>query len=913
MEESIVHREAQRGDGVPLVEGADVIASSASNNSSDDGSQAYVYVGDVDEQVCPRTENSKTRDLLDVTDNSSNSDKMKPRDKLDDHTDDISNQNNDVEREPSVPEVDVDLALSVETLGRLMSQNQEIPADLNEEPAALTAGDGGKVTEGIVDIAKQELYPSDMVRVKHDKEIQPHPVANSVDHKDNCDDDSDLDLDALLDDTSHTSDIQEADVNSSVKTLGRLMSQNQEQNFVLEKSRADLNEKPAALTAGNRGKVNEGIVDIAKQELYQEECLPTSDIVGVKHGKETQPHPVVNSVDHKDNCDDSDLDLDALLDDTSHTSNMQEADVKDKNDNKCDSGGDIGSNLEKSLDVDSSFVTHPKKEALELDAVFGDDNSRDLVNGGDIEKTASRTNEENQGNNDGKKHNPSCSVTIEDKLALQLDELLDVSDGEDHANKFESVVIEEEPQNPVLSNAKNIASMSKALTEKAKKKIQRKNCTEIKRQTQPKYHMEAKRSITSAMSDALLSSTKRVTKTRDRMRHSTQVFSDQMRKDFKLLPRGNNKNVDSKPPSESNTTKRTPLSPTFSSTKKLGQKLYRNGREKKPKPRWGDNENTAGFKNYMKSTSTFTTKVLETQIISEQKAKLKECMNKKIKVDLTFWKTKNLAKTRTEKTKRISSPRRTKNGSYASETLSSMTKVANKILIRRENEREKTDEMRKCFHRNSPRVSPKRTTASPSVKGLPGNVDALRTPDRFFASPPPQIYRTQGSWSKIKGAQNFTTPDAIAKCHESFGNNTGKYHESPLRSITEQSIGSLSSQCTVRSFVSPTKEGILGCQNKFDPFLHKTSGACELCIFRLPDIEKERLDEQGRHLLVQFTTGGCRDCSAFPKASHEPQVRLCQRCYSVSHRQMQTRQRKKGNGSIIGYSFSKVSKGNSVY
>ena len=221
--------------------------------------------------------------------------------------------------------------------------------------------------------------------------------------------------------------------------------------------------------------------------------------------------------------------------------------------------------------------------------------------------------------------------------------------------------------------------------------------------------------------------------------------------------------------------------------------------------------------------------------------------------------------------------------------------------------------MRKCFHRNSPRVSPKRTTASPSVKGLPGNVDALRTPDRFFASPPPQIYRTQGSWSKIKGAQNFTTPDAIAKCHESFGNNTGKYHESPLRSITEQSIGSLSSQCTVRSFVSPTKEGILGCQNKFDPFLHKTSGACELCIFRLPDIEKERLDEQGRHLLVQFTTGGCRDCSAFPKASHEPQVRLCQRCYSVSHRQMQTRQRKKGNGSIIGYSFSKVSKGNLVY
>jgi hypothetical protein len=32
---------------------------------------------------------------------------------------------------------------------------------------------------------------------------------------------------------------------------------------------------------------------------------------------------------------------------------------------------------------------------------------------------------------------------------------------------------------------------------------------------------------------------------------------------------------------------------------------------------------------------------------------------------------------------------------------------------------------------------------------------------------------------------------------------------------------SLSSQCTVESFVSPTREGIRGCQSKFDPFFHK--------------------------------------------------------------------------------------------
>jgi len=137
---------------------------------------------------------------------------------------------------------------------------------------------------------------------------------------------------------------------------------------------------------------------------------------------------------------------------------------------------------------------------------------------------------------------------------------------------------------------------------------------------------------------------------------------------------------------------------------------------------------------------------------------------------------------------------------------------------------------------------------------------------------------------------------------------TGSRNGSP-KSYAEQSVGSLSSQCTVESFVSPSKAGIIGCQKKYEPFLHNSKGPCELCVFRLSETERDKLDAQGRHLLVQFTTGGCRDCSVFPKAVGEVPVRLCNKCHSVSHRQVQTRRRKRGNNTAIGYSFAKISEG----
>jgi hypothetical protein len=133
--------------------------------------------------------------------------------------------------------------------------------------------------------------------------------------------------------------------------------------------------------------------------------------------------------------------------------------------------------------------------------------------------------------------------------------------------------------------------------------------------------------------------------------------------------------------------------------------------------------------------------------------------------------------------------------------------------------------------------------------------------------------------------------------------------ETPTRSpqnsaFSPRSCVSLSSQCTVTSFASPRKLGIRGCQSKYDPHHHRVKGPCELCVFRLSDADKEILDTKGRHFMVQFTTGGCTHCQVFQKDFDEPAVRLCPKCYSISHRE--SSKRCPGKGNLPGYSFAKV-------
>jgi hypothetical protein len=129
----------------------------------------------------------------------------------------------------------------------------------------------------------------------------------------------------------------------------------------------------------------------------------------------------------------------------------------------------------------------------------------------------------------------------------------------------------------------------------------------------------------------------------------------------------------------------------------------------------------------------------------------------------------------------------------------------------------------------------------------------------------------------------------------------------PESVFSPRSLGSLSSMCSIHSFVSPKKAGIRGCQSKYNQTLHKFRAPCELCIFRLSDGEKAELDAHGRHFMVQFTSGGCPDCEAFPTSFDEPPVRLCVKCFADSHRPEKKRMRKKGNDAAIkGYSFAKT-------
>lgn len=109
-----------------------------------------------------------------------------------------------------------------------------------------------------------------------------------------------------------------------------------------------------------------------------------------------------------------------------------------------------------------------------------------------------------------------------------------------------------------------------------------------------------------------------------------------------------------------------------------------------------------------------------------------------------------------------------------------------------------------------------------------------------------------------------------------------------------RSTSSLSSTCSVTHFRSPRREGIRGCQHKFDPYLHDVRGPCELCVFFLSDQDRAALDAHGRHIRVMFTTGGCgRTCAIFPRSFDDQPARLCRMCYSNSHRILQDRKSSK--------------------
>jgi len=539
-------------------------------------------------------------------------------------------------------------------------------------------------------------------------------------------------------------------------------------------------------------------------------------------------------------------------------------------------------------------VVPQETEAIELDDLL-DSKSADGSSGietgeqeSDMKNLKLRNRKEEQAYDDSKMETspgPPVTVAIEDKLALELDALLYDSDRDDDGNKVDIPVIEEKPLNLMASKIKKNSLtcnstyhkevVSKDSSGETNKKIERRNRVNFPKRTLTQKPREEKSQFSTSFSDTLSHSKKKIMTTRDRMREYSRILSsrtsNQLRNDIKLNTRERKKKYDPNPAFVSTTTKRLFESSAPLSKRIFGEGAHEEGEEPKTKSPCEQNVNKKGFSHYMKSTVTFTNKVVETQIIEQRKTKLKESNAKKILVNLTPWKTKqnppvsrpNFDDADLKETNYASPSPRLKDwkqiSTFTSETISSISKVANTVLIQTQKARERES----------------------------GKIESPR-----FQSP--REYVTRKANSTNQGA---------------LGRFAGAYRESPARSYAERSIGSLSSQCTVESFVSPTKEGIVGCQESFDPFLYKNRGACELCIFRLSEREKEKLDAHGRHYLVQFTTGGCPNCSAFPKSSRDQQVRLCRMCYSVSHRRMQTRRRKKGNGSSMGYSFAKVSTG----
>jgi hypothetical protein len=74
------------------------------------------------------------------------------------------------------------------------------------------------------------------------------------------------------------------------------------------------------------------------------------------------------------------------------------------------------------------------------------------------------------------------------------------------------------------------------------------------------------------------------------------------------------------------------------------------------------------------------------------------------------------------------------------------------------------------------------------------------------------------------------------------------------------------------------------CDHPLLPNLHAMLAPCQVCVFRLSDSEKKKLEKNGRHLNVYKTKGGCEECQAFPSQEGEDPVRLCRQCFFDTHK-----------------------------
>mmetsp|Transcript_13121 Transcript_13121/g.30617 ORF Transcript_13121/g.30617 Transcript_13121/m.30617 type:complete len:1146 (+) Transcript_13121:64-3501(+) len=679
------------------------------------------------------------------------------------------------------------------------------------------------------------------------------------------------------------------------------------------------NESSSAIPSGEREETD--VTELPKVE--SESMDPATDDTDAKQsGEQTQNDTIempTIKVDEKplvvETKDSDDLDLEALLDDDHETNSVDE----------CDTNDEREVNMDKIKALDSQRREEQNEDTVETPRIECDEPSPDLIvkdednhhgnldldtlldgdhedaNGYANKVTADEKTEVNIGSQQELSQGIDSTIVPEKASFNYLDALLDEEDDEANTTQQErleivspkreddldldldalldddvDIAVEVTNQNHTnLTTSKSTQNVSTVIDSNTDAGIG-KGLRRTLFQSPKKIHDAAanmrnwKKNVTeperkpvnlnaTSISASFSKSKETIVSTKDRMRDYsrdlTKRASDRMKKDSYSRTTGTNQKVGlSSPGFVSSVSKRSFISPTLNSMKRFGENAVERGKEMNTKPLWDYNQNMKGFQNYMKSTINFSTRVRDTQNIEHEKAELKKINAQKTMVNLTPW--RNSAKPTPisiscdDKKGMVSpmpsptSPNRSERTSpILAGTFSSIKRFATTKLLQKQKQEERELETKKCIV----------DLSSPDPTG-----------NRLFF-----------------GSRSRRTP-------------RGGPHPSPAFSYGETSIGSITSHCTIESFANPMKERIRGCQGQFDPFLHEIRGACELCVFRLPESEREKLDLQGRHLMVQFTTGGCADCSAFPKSVGEPHVRLCQRCYSSSHRPPGSRTRKKG-------------------
>jgi hypothetical protein len=204
--------------------------------------------------------------------------------------------------------------------------------------------------------------------------------------------------------------------------------------------------------------------------------------------------------------------------------------------------------------------------------------------------------------------------------------------------------------------------------------------------------------------------------------------------------------------------------------------------------------------------------------------------------------------------------------------------------------------------RSSPKSapSPKRTTAPQD--SLPPPAIHSAPPSASKSSPKNLTVETKTSPPKIVSIVPNATP-ARSTPLVTFKASPRAFPYSPGRSV--DSTGSISSIDHIpRSpFMKPRddQEPEPVCRHPYVPGLHVVKGPCQVCVFRLSEPDRARLELNGRSLLVDSTAGGCIDCETFPPMEGSDPVRICKKCFFDTHLPPQRHEEAfSGTGALAG-------------